>query len=243
MYRSLQGRFTALILSSTMLVLSGCGADGATDASTPAGTGADAQTAPAPAPDAGTAAGTVVAPPVQTAALSGTPSTEATVGQPYSFAAQLQTNGAGFAYSIENKPSWANFDTVSGVLSGTPAGADLGNHPGIIVNATNGTVTASLAPFAIAVVQPRVATQSVTLSWVPPTQNTDGSSLADLNGYYVYHGASPETMERKYQITNPGLTAYTVGELGPGTHYFSISAYTISGVEGGTSGVASKTIM
>jgi hypothetical protein len=234
---SLHRRFAALILSGALLVLSGCGSDGAAETPAPTGTDAGAQTSPTANGTAGGAGNP------QTAALGGTPATEATVGQPYSFVAQLQTTGSGFAYTIQNKPSWASFDTASGKLSGTPAAAHLGNHPGIVITASNGAISATLAPFAIAVVQPRTATQSVTLSWIPPTQNTDGSSLSDLNGYYVYHGTSPDSMERKHQITNPGLTAYTVGELQAGTHYFSISAYTVSGVEGGMSGVASKTIM
>jgi uncharacterized protein YceK len=227
----------AMMLASAALVLSGCNSDGSTTA---ASAGTSVPRTGAATSDPNTAAGASQKP---AASITGTPSNSATVGQTYSFSAQLQTTGTGFAYSIQNSPTWATFDTTTGTLSGTPAAADVGSYASITIAATNGTVSATLAPFAIVVVQPRTDIKSVTLSWLPPTQNADGSSLTDLAGYYVYYGAAPDSMERSTQITNPGLTAYTVGDLGPGTHYFSISAYTFAGVEGTMSGIASKTIM
>ena len=44
----------------------------------------------------------------------------------------------------------------------------------------------SLPAFSITVTQ--VGLGSMSLSWTPPTQNTDGSALTDLAGYKLYYG-------------------------------------------------------
>ena len=75
------------------------------------------------------------------------------------------------------------------------------------------------------------------------TQNTDGSSLTNLGGYRIYYGNSTQAMTQSIQITNAGLTSYTVGNLTPGTYFFSLAAYTTDGVESAPSAVGSKTIM
>jgi hypothetical protein len=85
-------------------------------------------------------------------------------------------------------------------------------------------------------------TGSATLSWTPPTENTDGSSLANLAGYRIYYGTKADALTQSIQITNPGLTAYTVGNLDSGTYYFAIAAYTVNGIEGEPSKVGSKTM-
>lgn len=83
---------------------------------------------------------------------------------------------------------------------------------------------------------------SALLSWLPPTTNTDGSSLTKLAGYRIYYGTSANALNRVIDVTNPGLTSYTVGDLTTGTYYFSVAAYTTDGVEGDKSAVGSKTI-
>jgi hypothetical protein len=83
---------------------------------------------------------------------------------------------------------------------------------------------------------------SALLSWQPPTTNTDGSSLSRLAGYRIYYGTNANALTRVIDVTNPGLTSYTVGDLTSGTYYFAVSAYTTDGVEGDKSTVGSKTI-
>lgn len=83
---------------------------------------------------------------------------------------------------------------------------------------------------------------TATLDWVPPTQNSDGSSLTNLAGYYVYYGTSPENLTESVKVSNPGLSAFTVGNLTSGTWYFAVSAYTSSGVESARTNVISTTI-
>lgn len=53
--------------------------------------------------------------------IKGTPITNAVTGNPYKFEASAQDNdGDALSYVIDNKPSWAEFDEVTGTLSGTP---------------------------------------------------------------------------------------------------------------------------
>jgi hypothetical protein len=80
------------------------------------------------------------------------------------------------------------------------------------------------------------------LQWVPPTENTDGSVLADLAGYKIYYGTSPSALTQTVTITNPGLTAYTLSNLSPGTWYFVMTSYSAAGVESSMSGVIGVTL-
>ena len=78
---------------------------------------------------------------------------------------------------------------------------------------------------------------SVTLNWQPPTENADGTPLRDLAGYTLYVGTVPESYDlREIRLDNPGLTAYVVENLEPGTYYFAATAFNSSGVESSLSG-------
>jgi hypothetical protein len=72
---------------------------------------------------------------------------------------------------------------------------------------------------------------TATLDWTPPTQNTDGSVLTNLAGYTVYYGTSPSDLNQSVKIANPGLSAYTMTNLSPGTWYFAVTSYSAAGVE------------
>lgn len=66
-------------------------------------------------------------------------------------------------------------------------------------------------------------TGSVTLSWLPPTMNDDGSPL-ELTGYRIYWGPSDEDFTHSVLVENPGLTRYVVEQLSAGTWYFVATA-------------------
>lgn len=91
-----------------------------------------------------------------------------------------------------------------------------------------------------AIVDEEEGTGSVTLSWIPPTTNEDGSSLT-LTGYRIYWGRSEGNYTHSVVLDNPGLTRYVVEKLAAGTWYFVATA--LSGDrESGFSNVFSKTI-
>jgi hypothetical protein len=219
----------AIVLASSGL-LTACGGGGEGTASTSA-------------TDTGTSTSTGISGDASTAALtlSGSPLTSIAAGRSYSFA-PTAAPATGASFSISNKPAWATFSTVTGALTGTPSAGDIGTFSNIVITASNGSANATLPAFTIAVTATTTNTGAATLSWSPPTQNTDGTAVDNLAGYNIYYGTSADKLTSKIQITNPGLTAYTVADLGAGTYYFAISAYTASGVEGDAAVVGSKTI-
>jgi Fibronectin type III domain len=85
-------------------------------------------------------------------------------------------------------------------------------------------------------------TGSATLSWTPPTQNTDGSPLNNLAGYRIYWGTSAGSYAHSVTVNNPGLATYVVTELAPAQWYFVVTAYSAAGAESGNSNSATKNI-
>jgi hypothetical protein len=76
------------------------------------------------------------------------------------------------------------------------------------------------------------ATTNVTLSWYPPTDNTDGTPLTNLGGYKIYYGANPQEYSNTIEVSNPGLTSYVIDSLTVGTtYYFAVTAVSRAGVE------------
>jgi hypothetical protein len=184
----------------------------------------------------------VSAPPNRPPTISGSPPTAVTVGTAYSFTPTASDpDGDPLTFSIANLPAWASFDTATGRVSGSPAAQHVGTTTGIVITVDDGRqATASLAAFNVTV--QAVAVGSATLSWMPPTTNTDGSPLTDLAGYKIYWGTALGTYPNSTTLSNPGLTSYVVTNLAPGTYYFVATAFNTSGIESTFSSVASKTI-
>jgi hypothetical protein len=162
-------------------------------------------------------------------------------GTSYSFAPTgSDPDGDTLTYSIVNTPPWASFNTTTGRLTGTPGPQHVGTTTGIVITVSDGEDDASLAAFSVAV--QAVATGSATLSWTPPTTNTDGSPLTNLAGYKIYWGTSQGNYTSSTTLNNAGLTSYVVTNLTPGTWFFVATATNSAGVESAFSTVASKTI-
>jgi hypothetical protein len=192
-------------------------------------------TTPAPAP-------TNTAP-----TISGTPATTAKVGTAYSFQPTASdANGDALGFAISNKPSWASFSTSTGRLSGTPTAA--GTHSNIVISVSDGKATTKLPAFTITVsastptTPPPSTVGNATLSWTPPTQNTDGSALTNLAGYRIYYGTSASSLTKSVQVSSAGITTYVIEGLQPSTYYFTVRAYNAAGTESANSNVVSKVI-
>ncbi len=41
---------------------------------------------------------------------------------------------------------------------------------------------------------------AATVAWIPPTRNSDGSTITDLAGYTIYYGTSPQKMDEKIEV-------------------------------------------
>ena len=90
-----------------------------------------------------------------------------------------------------------------------------------------------------AVTAPPVAqskAQSITFSWEPPTQNSDGSPITNLAGYKIHYGTRSTEYTQTVAVENAGLTRFVVDNLPSGTYYFAITAFNAHGLESPLSG-------
>lgn len=173
--------------------------------------------------------------------VTGTPGSTAVVGQAYSFQpSATDANGDQLTYTVGNLPGWATFNASTGRISGTPTAAQVGAYANITITVSDGTASASVGPFTITVSD--VGTGSATLSWTPPTQNSDGSTLSNLTGYRVMYGRTSSNLDQQVALDNPSINRYVVENLGSGTWYFAVVAVNAAGATSPLSNTANKTI-
>lgn len=184
----------------------------------------------------------VVQPPNQPPTISGAPPASVVAGQTYSFAPRASDpEGRALTYSISNKPAWATFSTSTGLLAGTPSNADVGTYSNVSISASDGALTAALAPFAISV-QPVPLAGSAELQWQAPVLHTDGTPLTTLAGYRIYYGTTRGTYPNRVDIPNAGITMALIERLAPATYYFVMTAYDSAGVESAFTAEVAKTV-
>jgi len=189
-----------------------------------------AAAAPVPAP---------TPPPV----ISGTPPTSVQAGSSYTFQPTASDpGGLTLAFSVQNKPAWATFSIVNGLLSGTPGSSQAGTYANVVISASDGQHSSALPAFSINVTSAPAVTGTALLDLTVPTQNTDGSALTDLAGVRIYYGTSPANLAQVVQLAGATVSSYTVSNLTSGTWYFGATAYTSSGTESALSPIVSKSI-
>jgi hypothetical protein len=109
--------------------------------------------------------------------ISGTPSTSATIGRPYSFTPTVSDPAKRpLHFGIWNKPEWAVFDASTGDLSGTPVVANIGSQANIEIFVSDGVDTATLKSFAITVDAP--AADKPTISGTPAASVAVGQTYS-----------------------------------------------------------------
>ena len=198
--------------------------------------------------------------------IAGTPSTSVVAGQAYSFRpSATDSSGKSVQYSIAGKPAWAAFNQSSGALTGTPTTADVGVNVDVQITASDGTVSAAVPSFEITVnpssssststassaVTPASSTSSanstqgsVTVGWVAPTANTNGSNLTNLGSFKIYYGTASKQYTQSAAVSSPSalsqmISALTVGQ----TYFFAVTAVSSAGVESSYSPEVSATII
>ena len=174
--------------------------------------------------------------------ISGSPPASVTAGQSYDFQPTASDpDGNALTYSIVNRPGWASFNSSTGRLSGTPSASYVGTYANIVISVGDGTTSTSLPAFAINVTP--ATTGSATLSWTPPTTNSDGTPLVNLAGFRIVYGQASRQYSQVLDIASPVIATAMIENLSAGTWYFAVKAYTSAGVESDVSNEASKTIM
>lgn len=210
------GGRTSWLTALALVALAGCGGGGDEDSSAPATSNNSAPT------------------------IQGAPGS-AVAGQTYSFQPTASDpDGDTLTFSVANLPAWASFNQSNGRISGTPAAADVATYSNIRITVSDGEASASTSALSITV--NAVGNASVTLSWTPPTQNDDGSTLTDLAGYEVLYGRSQGELDQSIQVTNPSVNTFVVDNLSAGTWFFALRSVNRQGTASQTSAVASKTV-
>ncbi|WOT06306.1 putative Ig domain-containing protein [Shewanella youngdeokensis] len=129
--------------------------------------------------------------------ISGTPATSVAEDASYSFTPTVSDDDAGdtLSFSITNKPSWASFNSSNGNLSGAPTNSDVGTSSGIVITVDDGSVTAALSGFNIAVTN---------VNDVPVISGTPATSVAEDSVYSFTPTVSDDDADDtlSFSITN-----------------------------------------
>jgi hypothetical protein len=219
-------RGSAAALTIAAMMAAGCGGGGGDGATASAG-GTSAS---------GSSAGN------RSPTIAATPATQAAVGSSYALAPSVSDpDGDTLAFSVQNRPSWAAFNTATGQLVGTPSAQDVGTYANVVISVSDGSATAALPAFTITVAAtssaPTGATGAVTLQWEAPTVTTAGTPIAALAGFRIHYGTSAEVLDSTIIVSNPGTLTYAVDNLPAGTYYFAVKAVDNRGGESGLSNV------
>jgi hypothetical protein len=213
-------------LAAIMLVGASLSACGDEDGSSSSAVAETANTSPVTPINRAPPASATAAP-----AIAGVPAITAVAGQPYTFTPTVTNTGtAAVSFSVANLPTWAKFNSTTGQITGTPSTSQVGKYSGIAITLVDAGTSVALPAFTITVAAASVD-ETVTLSWIPPTENADGSALVDLKGYNIHYGVASKTYTQTIQVSNPGLTTYVVQNLPAGSYYFAVTSYNSSGVE------------
>lgn len=175
--------------------------------------------------------------------LFGRPRSVAVLGEPYRFqpiAADPERHA--LTWSVQGAPTGASFDSHTGSLSFTPTSLRAWGPIRITATDSLGAST-SLPPFFVFVKTPDPV-GTATLTWQQPTEFSDGSNLpVDIvGGYRIYHGRTPDNLRSVAEVDDQSYSIF-FEQLGAGTHYFAVSAISVTGEYGELSVVLSKTIL
>jgi hypothetical protein len=231
-------------LATAAVVTTGCGGGGGGGSSAGASSNAGSSSG-------GNSGGGMSASANTPPTISASPATQVGVGSAYSLAPQANdADGDTLAFSIQNKPTWAEFNTATGQLTGTPDAES--TTANIVITVSDGKATATLPAFSITV-GATVANNSpsgsaapsgpgVALSWNVPTRTEDGETLQDLAGYRIHYGTNQNALVNSIEIQSSGQNSFSVQNLPRGTYYFAVRAVAANGSESKLSNVISRIV-
>ncbi|WP_390903733.1 putative Ig domain-containing protein [Shewanella seohaensis] len=99
--------------------------------------------------------------------INGTPTLTVNQGALYNFApVATDSLGDSLTFSINQTISWLTFNSATGALSGTPSNQDVGVINGIVISVSDGSLSASLPPFDLRVINvndaPTISSTAIT---------------------------------------------------------------------------------
>jgi hypothetical protein len=181
--------------------------------------------------------------------ISGTPATSVDQGQAYSFVPTVtDPDEDTLTFSIENKPTWASFDTATGALTGTPAKEHVGTTTGIVISVSDGEFTASLDAFNLTVVNvnetPVISGTPVTsvnedeaYSFVPTASDPDDDTITfnienkpNWASFDTATGALTGTPAKEHVGTTSGIViSVSDGEFTASLDAFNLEVINVNG--------------
>jgi hypothetical protein len=171
--------------------------------------------------------------------VTGTPAASVTAGQVYKFTPEASdADGDFLEFTITNKPDWATFNDETGVLSGTPQDANVGDSEDITITVTDGRDTRSIGPFKIKVngrtETPLPGNNAPTISGVPAT-----SVMVDQAYSFQPAAEDPDGDKLRFSISNrPSWASFSTstGRLSgtPGTANIATYSNIVISVNDGT---------
>ena len=130
--------------------------------------------------------------------ISGAPSDSTNVGESYSFTPTASDpDGDTLTFSITNAPIWASFDSATGELSGSPTSSHIGAVDDVQISVSDGQLSASLNPFAIAVMPEILGRNNFT---------PKGDVFPTADGYQSVGGLELTTGNMVQDFANSDLT-------------------------------------
>ena len=129
---------------------------------------------------------------------------------------------------------------LAAVTAGLLAGCSGSGDAAADGSELNASAMAKKSPRGKGKTDPTTTSGSVTLTWSPPTLNTDGSALSDLAGYRIQYGASNDSLSQFVDVGGASTTSLLVPGLQRGAmYYFAMSALNASGEASGPTNVVS----
>ncbi|HEY6925541.1 MAG TPA: putative Ig domain-containing protein [Steroidobacteraceae bacterium] len=144
-----------------------------------------------------------------TPVLSGSPTTQVVAAHWYAFQPSVVDPGKTVTFSIMNKPYWAQFNSATGRIAGTPSAGAVGTFSNIVISASDDTGRAYLAPFSITV---------KALPAIPPQISGTPAGTATVGQAYSFQptASDPNGLRMVFAITGkPAWASFdsTTGRL------------------------------
>jgi len=131
------------------------------------------------------------------------------------------------ADSCETSDNWTGSGPSSVATEGSQSVGPLN------ANSTFSLTCSNVQGSAVEMVSVNV-TAELSLSWVAPTENVDGTPLTDLDGYRIYYGVSSRNYGAPEEVTDSSATSVSI-EVPSGSYYVAMTAMDAEGNESGYS--------
>ena len=133
--------------------------------------------------------------------------------------------------------TWSSANTTScnasGGWSGSRATSGQATVGPITSNTTYTLSCSGAGGTSLAMISVNVVGE-LSLNWVAPTENVDGTPLTDLASYRIYYGLFSRSYTDQVAVNNSAATSFSVAVPG-GTYYVAMTAIDGEGNESGYS--------